>query len=97
MLIVNIYQNAFIAVLLYFKVIVLEASSRLGGWVNTLKLEDGSLFERGPRSIRGVGRSGYNTLELVSLPFLSIYLFKLFYYVQSQYVLNTSECESYES
>jgi len=59
-----------------FKVIVLEASSRLGGWVSTLKLEDGCLFERGPRSIRGVGRSGYNTLELVSL-FLLIYLFHI--------------------
>lgn len=46
------------------KIVLLESSSRLGGWVSSLQLEDGSLFEIGPRSIRGVGRSGYNTLEL---------------------------------
>lgn len=48
------------------QIILLESSSRLGGWVSTLRHEDGSLFERGPRSIRGVGRPGYNTLEMVS-------------------------------
>jgi len=46
---------------------VLESSGHLGGWVSTLRHEDGSLFERGPRSIRGVGRAGFNTLELVSV------------------------------
>lgn len=95
-LIIVIYQNAFIVLFkLYFKVIVLEASNRLGGFVDTLKLEDGSLFERGPRSIRGVGKSGYNTIELVSLPFLFIYLNCLLY--ANSVCLNMSECESYES
>lgn len=46
------------------KILLFEASNCLGGWINSLRLEDGSIFERGPRSIRGIGRAGYNTLEL---------------------------------
>ena len=52
-------------VLILLQVVLVESSKSLGGWVSTLRHEDGSLFERGPRSIRGVGRAGYNTLELV--------------------------------
>lgn len=46
------------------KVILLEASSRLGGCIDTVRLDDGTIFERGPRSIRGQGAQGYNTLQL---------------------------------
>ncbi len=48
-------------------VTLLEASSRLGGWVNTIKHEDGCIFELGPRTLRCVGQPGRNTLELVSV------------------------------
>jgi oxygen-dependent protoporphyrinogen oxidase len=50
---------------LFDKIYLLESSNRTGGWVKTLRQDDGSLFECGPRSIRGVGRAGYNTLEMV--------------------------------
>jgi len=44
---------------------LLESTDRVGGWVSTLHCEDGSLFERGPRSIRGVSVASQNTLKLV--------------------------------
>eukprot|EP00092_Neocalanus_flemingeri_P024801 GFUD01026891.1.p1 GENE.GFUD01026891.1~~GFUD01026891.1.p1 ORF type:complete len:468 (-),score=108.11 GFUD01026891.1:78-1481(-) len=47
------------------RVVVLESSSRLGGWINTTRNSDGVLFEKGPRTIRPVGPQGANTLELV--------------------------------
>ena len=49
-----------------YKVTLAEASSRLGGWVNTVRFEDGSIFELGPRTIRPFGVQGHNTLDLVS-------------------------------
>lgn len=58
--------------------IVFEESGRVGGWVRTVHqqlderrhgnpntLEDGSLYEVGPRTIRPAGTSGMNTLDLV--------------------------------
>lgn len=33
-------------------IVLMEASSRLGGWVNTKKLPDGTIFEQGPRMLR---------------------------------------------
>ncbi|XP_070551894.1 protoporphyrinogen oxidase-like [Ptychodera flava] len=48
------------------KIILLEASSRLGGWVNTTVNEDGGVFEHGPRSMRPAGVVGRNSLELIS-------------------------------
>ncbi|XP_077985721.1 protoporphyrinogen oxidase-like [Glandiceps talaboti] len=48
------------------KIIILEASSRLGGWVNTTVTDKGSVFEHGPRSIRPAGVVGRNSLELAS-------------------------------
>ena len=44
---------------------VLEAASRLGGWVQTTRHEDGAIFEHGPRTIRAAGIPGANTLQLV--------------------------------
>ena len=48
-------------------VTLLESSSRIGGWVNTVKFDDGCTFELGPRSFRTAGLAGRNTLELVSI------------------------------
>lgn len=44
---------------------LLEASSRLGGWVRSLQTPEGIIFEQGPRTIRPVGAQGSNTLRLV--------------------------------
>nr|KAI8742182.1 protoporphyrinogen oxidase-like [Biomphalaria glabrata] len=48
----------------FSKVILLEGSSRVGGWVNTTTYPDGAIFEHGPRSLRPVGEAGRNTLLL---------------------------------
>jgi len=47
------------------KVIVLESSSRLGGWIQTTRNADGVLYEKGPRTIRPAGVQGANTLALI--------------------------------
>ncbi|KAK7886688.1 hypothetical protein WMY93_026309 [Mugilogobius chulae] len=47
------------------KVIVLEASSRFGGWLWSNRRSDGAVFELGPRGVRPVGPVGRNTLNLV--------------------------------
>ena len=39
----------------YHRILVLEASDRLGGWVRTLRSRDGVLLEKGPRTIRPAG------------------------------------------
>lgn len=44
---------------------MLEAASRVGGWAHSLRYEDGSVFELGPRSFRLTGNAGYNTICLV--------------------------------
>ena len=44
---------------------VFEASSRLGGWVNSVVTEEGAVFESGPRSLRPVGEQGKEALKLV--------------------------------
>ncbi|XP_061462163.1 protoporphyrinogen oxidase [Rhineura floridana] len=48
------------------KVILLESSSRLGGWIHSTCTEDGAVFEHGPRGIRPAGAVGKNTLLMVS-------------------------------
>uniref|UniRef100_A0A8C0JAA4 Protoporphyrinogen oxidase n=1 Tax=Chelonoidis abingdonii TaxID=106734 RepID=A0A8C0JAA4_CHEAB len=48
------------------KIILLEGSSRLGGWLHSTRTEDGAVFEHGPRGIRPVGTVGKNTLLMVS-------------------------------
>nr|XP_056709851.1 protoporphyrinogen oxidase [Euleptes europaea] len=48
------------------KVILLEGSSRLGGWIHSTRAEDGMIFEHGPRGIRPAGAVGKNTLLMVS-------------------------------
>lgn len=45
--------------------ILIEGSSRLGGWIYTKRRKNGILFEHGPRTIRPAGAPGVNTLNLV--------------------------------
>lgn len=47
------------------KVIVLEGSSRFGGWLWSTRRSDGAVFEHGPRGIRPSGAVGRNTLNMV--------------------------------
>ena len=46
-------------------VTVLEAADRVGGWVNTTRHADGTIWEHGPRTVRPAGQQGVNTLQLV--------------------------------
>lgn len=48
------------------QVIVLESSSRFGGWLWSTRRSDGAVFEHGPRGIRPAGGVGHNTLNMVS-------------------------------
>lgn len=50
----------------FLQVIVLESSSRFGGWLWSTRRSDGAVFEHGPRGIRPAGAVGYNTLNMVS-------------------------------
>uniref|UniRef100_A0A7N8WQL3 Protoporphyrinogen oxidase n=1 Tax=Mastacembelus armatus TaxID=205130 RepID=A0A7N8WQL3_9TELE len=47
------------------QVIVLESSSRFGGWLWSTRRSDGAVFEHGPRGIRPAGAVGHNTLNMV--------------------------------
>lgn len=47
------------------KIILLEASSRTGGWLQSHRFNDGVIHELGPRSIRTGGVAGKNTLNLI--------------------------------
>lgn len=45
---------------------VIESSARLGGWIQTHRnVDQGFLFEQGPRTIRPAGVPGANTLNLI--------------------------------
>jgi oxygen-dependent protoporphyrinogen oxidase len=44
---------------------LIEASSRLGGWIRTTRTPGGFIFEHGPRTVRPKGVAGENTLELI--------------------------------
>ncbi|XP_078276882.1 protoporphyrinogen oxidase isoform X2 [Rhinoraja longicauda] len=48
------------------KVLLLEASDRTGGWLQTTRTEEGAILEHGPRGVRSTGAVGTNTLQLVS-------------------------------
>ncbi|XP_059164190.1 protoporphyrinogen oxidase-like [Physella acuta] len=62
----------------FAKVVLLEASGRLGGWVSTTVHPDGGIFEHGPRSLRPVGEQGRNTLQLAEELGLSRYILPIF-------------------
>lgn len=44
---------------------LIEASSRVGGWIKTTKTPEGFVFEHGPRTVRPKGVAGENTLALI--------------------------------
>ncbi|XP_077616207.1 protoporphyrinogen oxidase isoform X1 [Crocuta crocuta] len=48
------------------KVVLVEASERLGGWIRSVRGPGGAVFELGPRGIRPAGALGARTLLLVS-------------------------------
>lgn len=48
------------------KVVLVEASDRVGGWIRSVRGPDGAVFELGPRGIRPTGALGARTLQLVS-------------------------------
>ncbi|XP_013416457.1 protoporphyrinogen oxidase isoform X2 [Lingula anatina] len=49
------------------KIVLYESSDRLGGWINSLQLDDGTIFEQGPRTIRSptATPAARATIELV--------------------------------
>lgn len=72
-----------------------EAAARVGGWVRTERnVDQGFLFEQGPRTIRPVGITGANTLnlidqlglqeEVVAVPKTHVAAKKRLIYVQNQ-------------
>ncbi|XDV40736.1 hypothetical protein PO909_009754 [Leuciscus waleckii] len=48
------------------KMVLLEESGRCGGWLSSLRRDDGAVFEHGPRGVRPAGAVGQNTLNMVS-------------------------------
>uniref|UniRef100_A0A8C4LVR7 Protoporphyrinogen oxidase n=1 Tax=Equus asinus TaxID=9793 RepID=A0A8C4LVR7_EQUAS len=44
------------------KVVLVEGSERLGGWIRSVRGPDGAIFELGPRGIRPAGALGARTL-----------------------------------
>ncbi|XP_048746743.2 protoporphyrinogen oxidase-like [Ostrea edulis] len=49
------------------KIVVIEGSNRLGGWIQTEHLKDGTILEGGPRSFRYGGKAEAKVLELVEM------------------------------
>lgn len=48
------------------QVVLLESSGRVGGWMHSVRTEEGAVLELGPRSLRTAGAAGKTTLSLVS-------------------------------
>ncbi|KAM6999287.1 protoporphyrinogen oxidase [Passerculus sandwichensis] len=48
------------------KVVLLEASGRFGGWLQSSRSAEGAVFEHGPRGVRPAGPAGAQTLHMVS-------------------------------
>ncbi|NXV56204.1 PPOX oxidase, partial [Molothrus ater] len=48
------------------KVVLLEASGRFGGWLQSTRTPEGAVFEHGPRGVRPAGPAGAQTLHMVS-------------------------------
>uniref|UniRef100_A0A8C5VXE7 Protoporphyrinogen oxidase n=1 Tax=Microcebus murinus TaxID=30608 RepID=A0A8C5VXE7_MICMU len=49
------------------KVVLVEGSERLGGWIRSVRGSDGAIFELGPRGIRPAGALGARTLLMVMM------------------------------
>lgn len=61
--------------------VLCEASKRFGGWIKSIKLADGAIFEKGPRTIRPAGIPGENTLQLAQ----DLKLNEKIYYIDSKH------------
>lgn len=48
------------------RIILIEASSAVGGWLKSHQFDDGVVHELGPKSIRASGLPAHNTLLMVS-------------------------------
>lgn len=46
------------------KILLIERSARLGGWIRSTALPDGTVYEHGPSSLRAGGKPGRNALQL---------------------------------
>ena len=58
--------QSLVSLFFFLQVVVLESSSRFGGWLWTTRRSDGAVFEHGPRGIRPAGAVGRNTLNMGS-------------------------------
>lgn len=47
------------------KIIVIEGSNRLGGWIRSVRHPSGLILEQGPRTLRPRTATGLNTLDLI--------------------------------
>ncbi|KAF2882243.1 hypothetical protein ILUMI_23936 [Ignelater luminosus] len=47
------------------QIILIEGSSRTGGWIKSSRQVEGYIFEQGPRTLRLQGPKGENTLKLI--------------------------------
>ncbi|XP_077483186.1 protoporphyrinogen oxidase [Amblyomma americanum] len=56
------------------KVLLIERSGRLGGWIRSTALPDGTVYEHGPSSLNAGGDAGRNSLQLVQDLGLSEYV-----------------------
>lgn len=57
------------------KITLYEASPRLGGWLQSRRIDVGNgevVFEQGPRTLRPTTPSGYLTLDLVRMVILYV-------------------------
>ncbi|KAK9754861.1 Flavin containing amine oxidoreductase [Popillia japonica] len=50
----------------YEVITLVEKSDRVGGWLKSVRQDDGSIFEQSARTIRPSGEAGANTLQLLN-------------------------------
>nr|XP_023651911.1 protoporphyrinogen oxidase isoform X2 [Paramormyrops kingsleyae] len=48
------------------KILLLEGGDRFGGWLSSIRRNDGAVFECGPRGVRPAGPVGRNTLNMLA-------------------------------
>ena len=47
------------------EVTIIESQRRIGGWIDSTRFDDGTVFEHGPRSARSYGNVALEALTLV--------------------------------
>ena len=48
------------------QVTIVESQARIGGWLESTRYDDGSVYEHGPRSARSYGNTAIEALNIVS-------------------------------